>query len=58
MPEQPPVKVDELYFYFINDIGRTDLVVDVTEHYGVKEQALSCYRSQFEKAEKMQSQPR
>lgn len=51
MPEQPPVKVDELYYYFINDIGRTDLVVDVTDHYAVKEQALSCYRSQFQKAE-------
>jgi len=51
LPELPPVKVDELYFYFINDIGRTDLIVDVTEHYGTKEQALSCYRSQFEKTD-------
>lgn len=51
MPEHSPVKVDELYFYFINDIGRADLVVDVTDYYGVKEQALSCYRSQFQKAE-------
>ncbi|MEK3781284.1 bacillithiol biosynthesis deacetylase BshB1 [Paenibacillus sp. FSL R5-0810] len=51
LPELPPVKVDELYFYFINDIGRTDLIVDVTEHYGTKERALSCYRSQFEKTD-------
>ena len=54
---RPPVKVDELYFYFINDIGRTDLVVDVTDHYAVKEQALSCYRSQFQRLKKMQSLP-
>ncbi|KOR88809.1 bacillithiol biosynthesis deacetylase BshB1 [Paenibacillus solani] len=51
MPEHAPVKVDELYFYFINDIGRTDLIVDVTDVYSVKEQALSCYRSQFQKTE-------
>ncbi|WP_422660827.1 bacillithiol biosynthesis deacetylase BshB1 [Paenibacillus sp. EC2-1] len=49
LPDQPAVKVDELFFYFINDLGKTDLIVDVTDHYGMKEEALSCYRSQFEK---------
>lgn len=49
MPDMPAVPAPQLFFYFINDIGRTDLVVDVTEHYNLKEQALSCYRSQFEK---------
>lgn len=50
MPDMPAVPAPLLYFYFINDLGRTDLIVDVTEQYAVKEQALSCYRSQFEKA--------
>lgn len=52
MPDQPAVKVDELFFYFINDLGSTDLVVDVSDHYTKKEEALSCYRSQFEKSGK------
>ncbi|GAB6929993.1 bacillithiol biosynthesis deacetylase BshB1 [Paenibacillus sp. JCM 10914] len=51
MPDTPSIKVDELYFYFINDLGQTDLVVDVSEQYSVKEQALACYRSQFQKIE-------
>lgn len=50
MPDQPAVRVDELYFYFINDLGNTDLVVDISDHYTKKEEALSCYRSQFEKS--------
>lgn len=49
MPDKPAIPAPLLYFYFINDLGRTDLIVDVTQQYGVKEQALSCYRSQFEK---------
>ncbi|MCC3380937.1 bacillithiol biosynthesis deacetylase BshB1 [Paenibacillus farraposensis] len=47
MPEQPAVQV-ELYFYFINDIGRTDLIVDITGHYEAKEQSLLSYVSQFQ----------
>ncbi|WP_238652983.1 bacillithiol biosynthesis deacetylase BshB1 [Paenibacillus piscarius] len=47
MPEQPAIPEPQLYFYFINDLGRTDLIVDVTAQYPLKEQALSCYRSQF-----------
>lgn len=49
MPDQPAVKVDELYYYFINDLGKADLLVDVSNVYEKKEEALSCYRSQFEK---------
>lgn len=47
MPDKPAIPEPELYFYFINDLGRTDLIVDVTAQYPLKEQALSCYRSQF-----------
>lgn len=49
MPDKPAVAAPQLYFYFINDLGRTDLIVDVTEQYNVKEQSLACYRSQFTK---------
>lgn len=47
MPDKPAIPEPQLYFYFINDLGRTDLIVDVTAQYPLKEQALSCYRSQF-----------
>ncbi|WP_449600962.1 bacillithiol biosynthesis deacetylase BshB1 [Paenibacillus sp. Marseille-Q9583] len=49
MPDKPAVPAPQLFLYFINDLGRTDLIVDVTKQYGLKEQALSCYRSQFTK---------
>lgn len=48
MPDMPALQVKELYFYFINDIGPTDLIVDITEHYEQKEASLLSYRSQFE----------
>lgn len=49
MPDKPAVPAPQLYFYFINDTGRTDLLVDVSAEYALKEQALSCYISQFQK---------
>lgn len=48
MPDLPIVNVEQLYFYFINDLGQVDLIVDTTQQYEMKEKALSCYRSQFE----------
>lgn len=47
MPDKPPVLVDELYFYFINDWRTPDLIVDVTGYYEIKERSLLCYESQF-----------
>ncbi|WMT42718.1 bacillithiol biosynthesis deacetylase BshB1 [Paenibacillus sp. D2_2] len=47
MPDKPAVAAPELYFYFINDWRTPDLLVDVTDNYAMKEQALGCYRSQF-----------
>lgn len=35
---------------FINDDGRASFLVDVSEHYDVKRQALACHRSQFQPA--------
>ncbi|NEW06045.1 bacillithiol biosynthesis deacetylase BshB1 [Paenibacillus sp. SYP-B3998] len=46
-PETEPVNVQQLYFYFINDVYEADLMVDVTDYYDKKIAALSAYRSQF-----------
>jgi N-acetylglucosamine malate deacetylase 1 len=37
-------------FYFINDSGPASFVVDVSDYYEIKRQALGCYRSQFTRA--------
>jgi len=47
LPDLPPVKVERLYFYYINDPDEPSAVVDVTEVYPVKLKALAAYRSQF-----------
>ncbi|MFD2612049.1 bacillithiol biosynthesis deacetylase BshB1 [Paenibacillus gansuensis] len=48
LPEVPPCSVSQLYFYFINDVHKVDVMVDVTETYGHKTASLRAYRSQFE----------
>jgi bacillithiol biosynthesis deacetylase BshB1 len=35
-------------YYFINDSATPSFVVDVSEQYATKQQALACYRSQFQ----------
>ncbi|NOU97523.1 bacillithiol biosynthesis deacetylase BshB1 [Paenibacillus sp. LMG 31456] len=40
--------VEQVYFYFINDIYESDLLVDITGTHDVKMQALKAYRTQFE----------
>jgi bacillithiol biosynthesis deacetylase BshB1 len=42
-----PWRPDWVCYYFINDGATPSFVVDVSEHYDVKRQALDCYRSQF-----------
>jgi bacillithiol biosynthesis deacetylase BshB1 len=42
-----PWRTDWVCYYFINDGDRPSFVVDVSEHYERKRQALACYRSQF-----------
>ncbi|WP_334071555.1 bacillithiol biosynthesis deacetylase BshB1 [Paenibacillus sp. A14] len=51
MPGKPAVPAPELYYYFINDWKTPDLLMDVTDFYSVKEEALGCYKSQFGQAE-------
>lgn len=50
MPDKPAVTVQALYYYFINDMGRADLMVDITDCYAQKEASLRCYASQFERS--------
>ncbi|MCY9664674.1 bacillithiol biosynthesis deacetylase BshB1 [Paenibacillus alginolyticus] len=47
LPDSEPVNVEQLYFYFINDVYEADLMVDVTDYYDDKIASLSAYRSQF-----------
>jgi bacillithiol biosynthesis deacetylase BshB1 len=39
---------DWIVFYFINDSTRPSFVIDVSEQYDIKRQALECHRSQFQ----------
>ena len=45
-----PWQPDWVCHYFINDTGPASFVIDVSEHYDTKKQALACYESQFIRA--------
>ncbi|SDW29772.1 bacillithiol biosynthesis deacetylase BshB1 [Paenibacillus sp. CF384] len=47
LPELPPVQVEQLYFYYINDSNEVSLITDISEHMETKIQSLQAYRSQF-----------
>jgi len=42
-----PWKTDWMCYYFINDSAPPSFVVDVSEYYELKRQALECHKSQF-----------
>ncbi|CAM3972329.1 bacillithiol biosynthesis deacetylase BshB1 [Paenibacillus alkaliterrae] len=48
MPELPAVQVEQLIYYYINDIDQVSLVVDISDYYETKRNALRAYRSQFD----------
>lgn len=48
MPDLPAVNVEQLIYYYINDMEQASLVVDVSDHYKTKREALMAYRSQFD----------
>jgi bacillithiol biosynthesis deacetylase BshB1 len=48
--EGDPWQPDWVCCYFINDIGPPSFLVDVSDHYEKKKQALACYASQFTRA--------
>jgi bacillithiol biosynthesis deacetylase BshB1 len=50
MPETEPVQVEQLFFYFINDLYETDVLVNVTDTYASKTAALRAYATQFDPA--------
>ena len=47
VPGLEPWRPSRVFSYFINDTGRPTFVVDVTDVYERKREALACYRSQF-----------
>lgn len=47
MPHLPAAPVEQLYFYFINDVHEADIMIDVTADYETKRSALKAYRTQF-----------
>lgn len=50
MPGLPSAQVDQLFYYFINDMENVSLVVDVTSTYEAKRNSLRAYRSQFDRS--------
>jgi bacillithiol biosynthesis deacetylase BshB1 len=49
-PETAAHTVEELYFYFINDVYESDLLVDISGVQELKMKTLQAYRTQFETA--------
>lgn len=50
LPQLPPVQVEQLIYYYINDVESVSLAVDVTSTYDAKREALKAYRSQFDRS--------
>lgn len=50
MPHLPAAQVEQLIYYYINDMESASLIVDVTSVYEVKRKALRAYRSQFDRS--------
>jgi bacillithiol biosynthesis deacetylase BshB1 len=50
LPDAPATAVEQLYFYFINDVQEADLMVDVSDYYMHKLNALRAYQTQFSPA--------
>jgi bacillithiol biosynthesis deacetylase BshB1 len=47
LPDSIAWQVKNLYYYFINDINKSDLIVDISEFQATKQAALMAYKSQF-----------
>lgn len=47
MPELPPVQVEQLIYYYINDVDQVSLIVDISDYQQTKRDALMAYSSQF-----------
>lgn len=49
IPELPTHTVEQTFYYFLNDIAPSQVLIDITDVYEKKQQALECYQSQFTK---------
>lgn len=47
MPQLPAWQVEQLLFYYINDVQNVSIMIDISDVQKVKEQALRAYASQF-----------
>jgi bacillithiol biosynthesis deacetylase BshB1 len=45
--DSPAWNVEQIYYYFINDLYEANLAIDISDVYDRKEAALRAYRSQF-----------
>lgn len=45
--EEEPHRIEALYYYFINDVASADVIVDISDVYQQKVDALQAYESQF-----------
>ena len=52
LPDTEAWQVQQFYYYYINDAGRPDLLVDVSGQYERKMNALRAYASQFNEVQK------
>ncbi|MFC4078059.1 bacillithiol biosynthesis deacetylase BshB1 [Salinithrix halophila] len=43
----PPHRVEQVFYYFINDVSKADLIVDISEVYEKKKAAILAFESQF-----------
>ncbi|NIK77634.1 bacillithiol biosynthesis deacetylase BshB1 [Paenibacillus castaneae] len=50
MPDLPAVQVEQLIYYYINDVDQVSLIVDISEFQQMKRDSLLAYRSQFDAA--------
>lgn len=48
MPEIEAWDVPQVIYYYINDVDKPTIMVDVSDYWSIKEQALLAYRSQFD----------
>jgi bacillithiol biosynthesis deacetylase BshB1 len=46
--DEAPHRVPQVYHYFINDIHPADVIVDISDFYEIKINAILAYRSQFD----------
>ena len=49
-PDEPAWKTEWICYYFINDSVPPSFVVDVSDHYERKREALDCHASQFQRS--------